>query len=232
MNNFRDKLQIFVIGLLMGILLGGGFFLLKLDEYLSNFQANKADKGTISEEEVSEQKISEKVPRPSKEKNQENQSRKSSPGNDSISALQSRVHNRNESLLDSLSADSLDLLDDEIIVRKDELLNSRSVELIFIGSTKKNKDSLLQKLTGIKEGQDNPIYKVEFWRSPLNYRGYKMSRNKLVLFGIGSSEPIILYKLEDRFYLKHLQNSYRLDFTDGFRPFDRVTDEEVLAKLQ
>lgn len=232
MNNFKDKLQIFVIGLLMGILLGGGFFLLKLDQYLTNFQFIKSEKGTISEETVNQMKATENAQKFTKEKLRENQSRKSTASTDTFSTMQSNTRNGKDYLEDSLLTDSLDLLDEEIVVRKDELLTSRAVELIYIGSTKKHKDSLLQKLTGIREGQDNPVYKVEFWRSPLNYRGYKMSKNKLVLFGIGSTEPIILYKLDDHFYLKHLQNSYHLDFTDAFRPFDRVTDEEVLARLQ
>ena len=46
---FRDKLQVFFLGFLLGIVLGGGFFLLKFDSYIKDLSfykslTNKDDK--------------------------------------------------------------------------------------------------------------------------------------------------------------------------------------------
>ena len=34
LSYFRDKLQVFFLGLLFGLVIGGGFFLLKMDQYV------------------------------------------------------------------------------------------------------------------------------------------------------------------------------------------------------
>ena len=39
---FRDKLQVFFLGLLLGLVLGGGFFLLKLDQYVKELSFYKS----------------------------------------------------------------------------------------------------------------------------------------------------------------------------------------------
>jgi hypothetical protein len=73
---------------------------------------------------------------------------------------------------------------------------------------------------------------VEFWSSPLNYRGYKMNRSKLVLYGFSDPEGVRLFKLDDEVYLHTGSAVYRLDFSNDFRPYERVTSEVILGKLK
>jgi hypothetical protein len=125
---------------------------------------------------------------------------------------------------------------DEIIVRKDEMMDAKTIDVTLVGSAdiKTAKDSLLEKESGIRDESKSPVtaYQVEFWQSPVNYKGYKMLKNKIVLFGVGLSDNLKLYKIEDALYLKQQQNVYRLAFTSDFHQFESVKDANVLAKIK
>jgi hypothetical protein len=65
----------------------------------------------------------------------------------------------------------------------------------------------------------------------LNYKGYKMSTGKIVLYGINPVTPVNLVLEEDSYYLLVNQNAFKLDFTDDYKPFERITDKTLLKKL-
>lgn len=89
--------------------------------------------------------------------------------------------------------------------RDDFLCNSNQNE---------KRDSLL--VNNIKEADDNGLY-VEFWRSPINYTGYKLSKNTLVLFGIYQYTSIMLRYLQNGILeLEYLDNKINLKCTDDF----------------
>lgn len=225
-RSFRDKLQVFFLGLLSGLVLGGGFFLLKLDEYVKQFgKTFSGDKdSTVFSEPIAEEK-------PEKDKNK-TKNRTDSPSKNKTGDSLLTDNNPNDTLVyDSLGGPSADVEksgSDEIVIRKDELLGQRSAGVTDL--SKSETDTTLQKLSGIREVGVKAL-QVEFWRSPLNYRGYKMSKNKLVLFGSDPADELQLYKLEETIYMKNRAGVFRLDFTSDFRQPERISDASLLARL-
>src|ERR1041385_93785 len=67
---FRDKLQVFFLGLLFGLVLGGGFFVLKLDQYVKelSFYKSLTQKDDKTAEMLPEVKPETENPKPKKVK--------------------------------------------------------------------------------------------------------------------------------------------------------------------
>ncbi|MCX6295511.1 MAG: hypothetical protein NTX97_05505, partial [Bacteroidetes bacterium] len=88
--------------------------------------------------------------------------------------------------------------------------------------------------SGIKDDRNTSkqFLNIEFWSSPLNYKGYKMSKYKLVLYGIASAEGLKLFKLDDDIYMKSASFVYHLDAFGDFKPYERITDESIINKLK
>ncbi|HXC05569.1 MAG TPA: hypothetical protein VNZ86_12495 [Bacteroidia bacterium] len=243
MAGFKDKLQVFFLGLLLGIILGGAFFLLKIDQYLKelsfNLARNHRTETTVEKQDKKEEPQTEKnleKPRSfaftgSHVTNSVSDSVKSSGG------LVKTVRERADSVhsADSLSAKTPN---ENIVIRKDEMLTSRTLELLNISAIASNagssRDSLPSKLAGVREdhtaGRQFRI--LEFWTSPLNYRGYKMNHNKLVLYGLPDSDGLKLYQLDDEIYLQNGVQTYHLEYGNDFRPYEKVNSEVLLSKLK
>ena len=131
---------------------------------------------------------------------------------------------------------------ENIVVKRDEFILSKPIEIInfdFKGSNKnQNKsDSLLALNTGIKDNKKAPndpkfIYMVEYWQSPLNYKGYRLGVNKFVFFGLDPDEPISAYFWKGNYYLKWRDNFYFLQENDGFESFEKVNQPELISLTQ
>jgi hypothetical protein len=136
---------------------------------------------------------------------------------------------------DSLIAEK-EQSDSNIVVMTNQLITISSLPVKNIDSVSSNKsnarsDSMLASMTNTSNEGDPPVYRVEFWQSPLNFKGYKMSLGKLVLYGINSTGHVALVKGDDGYYLLANQSAYKVIYTDDFKPFERVTDRMVLKKL-
>lgn len=236
MSHFKDRLQVFVIGLMLGLLIGCGFFILKLDDYFTelNFYKQLSQK----QKEKTEVKMEDKAITKSKE----NQSR-NKLSYKPISTVDNMDSTKKEAAVLNTYVDSLAIRDttvvnantnNEIVVRKDELLATRQVDMANLSVNANDKDSLLQKVSGIRDDKNTvkQSMNVEFWRSPINYRGYKMAKNKIVLFGVAEQDDIKLYHLDDASYIRLQQGVFKIDYTNDFRQFERINDESVLARLK
>jgi hypothetical protein len=212
---FRDKFQVFILGLLFGLVLGGGFFVLKLDQYVKelSFYKSLTEKDSKTGDPVQEENREEDKEQPKKVKKQAVRSDSSdivsdnSP-TDGDTALPT-VYNGNNA---------------EIVVRKDEQLAEKTYSIINLDS--KRADSLSGK--EISAGN----LAVEFWKSPLNYHGYKFIRNKLVLFGYGDQDLVSVFKVDNTTVLKCLTGVFRIEPTTEFHQLERITDENTLSKIQ
>lgn len=218
--HFGNRLQVFFLGFLLGIVMGGGFFLLKLDGVVKELGLEKTFTDQGQEQDGSEEDPSKTNPKttPKKDKKQNGQ-------NVAISDSADYAMNGDTSLPSVFNTDG----GDEIVVRKDELLSEKVVSLVNLDGTNLI-DSIRSKEAGIREEPGRSIT-IEFWQSPLNYRGYKLSRNRLVLFGFDQEEQVSLYRLESSVFMKSNSGVFRLENTADFRQFERVTDEALLAKL-
>lgn len=218
--HFGNRLQVFFLGLLLGVVLSGGFFLLKLDDYVKDFAMNnslinqtKDENETVVEDNTDDTK-------PVKPK-------KTTP-------KETTTANIEDTTSVEMNPDTATGLADggnegDIVVRKNELLGEKVVQLVNLDGTKAI-DSIRSKEAGIKEDPGKSLT-VEFWQSPLNSKGYTMSRSRLILFGFAAEEQVALYKLDNMMFMKIAGGVFRLENTADFRQMERVTDEVLLAKL-
>ena len=126
----------------------------------------------------------------------------------------------------------ISLTDEDIIVRRDELLESRSLELIVLdGKAKSNKSDSLLKLID-NNGNEKTQFKIEFWKSPINYRGFKMIRNNIIAFGLETSENCKLFSYEQQYYLKHGSAVYKIYLTSDFQSFTKINDESIIKLMR
>lgn len=241
MDNLKKKSQVFIVGVMVGLIIAGGFFILKLDDYFKELNFYKKVAETFSSasknNEVPVKLDDIASSKEKKENDNKTKIKKTSTGNSDIKTdyvLDADTLNAH-SIKDSLRTENSN--PDDIVVRKDELLFTKTLEIFNLSPVASNvnpKDSLLQKVSGVNDDRMNTkqFLNMEFWHSPLNYKGYKMSKYKLVLYGITSSDGIKLYKLEDVIYLKNSGMVYRLDYASDFKPYERITDESIINKLK
>jgi hypothetical protein len=121
------------------------------------------------------------------------------------------------------------LSDDGLVVKKDEMLFSKFLEIIETNNAGNLPDS--SNVFGNRNKQIAGRLWVEFWRSPLNYRGYKYGRNKLVVYGISEYDGIKMLKNKEEIYLKYNTSYYKISNSDDFIPFNKVIDELTLLEL-
>lgn len=208
---------------MLGLLVGVGFFILKLDDYFQELSVYKK----LS------RKVEERV-----EDIKERNDKKSSKRNIKINKIPTQpdsiisTDEKPDTLQNELTSldSTVQKTEEEIIVRKDELIASKNIDIINIADTKQERDTIMQQVSGVKEDYKSPN-KIEFWKSPINYKGYKMTRNKIVLYGINATDPFSVFKIDDAFYLKHLTNVYKLEYTNDFKQFEKVSDPSLQAKL-
>ena len=117
---------------------------------------------------------------------------------DSLISLKNRIDSLNASEEVSIAVkqdsndfgfDSLLISGEDILVERDLLLSSELIKIEHamdeekIDTTDVLMDSLKYKLN-IEESKPSEYLKVELWKSPLNYRGYKMSKSTLIVYGL------------------------------------------------
>lgn len=251
MSNFKEKSQSFIIGLMAGLLIAGGFFILKLDDYFKelNFYKNIA-KTFVSDSKNLESSVkSEETAPPQEKKIKPNISK-----NKAVSVIDSTGEKKTNTDLvldadtlkkylsmDTVASNTTSTISatssEEIVVRKDELLSTKTIEIInlsHVASSRNSKDSLLQKVSGIKDDKNGTkqFINIELWQSPLNYKGYKMSKYKIALYGLTSLEGLKVYILDDVIYLKSGAIVNKLENSSEFRPYERITEESLISKLK
>jgi len=107
----------------------------------------------------------------------------------------------------------------EINISQDELIYSSLMypegeKNHWVCSTKSEYDSVL--VNNVVRSINDGLY-VEFWRSPINSTGYKLTNNTLVLYGIYEYKKIKLKYTEDGYIeLKYKNNDLLLHCNDNF----------------
>lgn len=125
----------------------------------------------------------------------------------------------------------------EIVVKKDQLLVNitlKSIDINGQNSKEDNPESSIAKNTADKlnpsgglpesENKKTENYNVEFWVSPVNYKGYKLIHDKLILFGIEEPDAVQLYSKENMLWMKYGQDFYTLEPSDDFESLIKLTE--------
>ncbi len=124
--------------------------------------------------------------------------------------------------------------DTDVVVMTNQLVSVISAPLKNKDSVnKKNEetDSALEAMSDINDTKAPVFFRVEFWKSPLNYKGYKMSRGKVVLYGINPVATATVTIEGGTDYLLINESAFRMEYTDDYKPFERITDKTLLKKL-
>jgi hypothetical protein len=237
MKSFKEKVPVFLLGLMFGVLIAGSFFILKLDDYLKDLSVYKTITNSFGDKPSEVKELSRTPARSTKPSKKNKHKQIVLESVDTIPSKPSRVNKTVPvDTMGMLSTDSIGSSQENIIVKKDELISTITLEInnVSPASSRAAKDSLLQKVSGIRDDRNagKQMINVEFWRSPLNYKGYKLSKYKMVLYGIPGSEGIKIYRLDDVIYLKYNSFIYRLDYVSEFKPYERITDENITSKLR
>jgi len=143
----------------------------------------------------------------------------------------------------SLPADSVTVTseDENIVVKQDQLLIATTMIVEDKSEEGKEVDESLSKgavehmnpAADLPEKEEPPSsFVIEFWVSPINYRGYKMSKNKLVLFGIEEPDAVKLYRVNDGIYMSYLKEYYRLNDTFDFMSYQKLKEAEIPLALK
>lgn len=235
MSSFKEKSYGFIIGILVGLIVAGGFFIFKLDDYFKELNFYKSVSNTFStDEKVSLPEVKESTTNEAKEKKKKAKLVSTVTNEEDLDEDKLSKTDSNKVVKDSLTLENPS--SDDVIVRKDELLSTKTLEVINMDPVAKmnGKDSLLQKVSGIKDDRNSSkqFINIEFWSSPLNYKGYKMSKYKLILYGVASPEGLKIFKLDDVVYLKNAAFVYRLDTSGDFKPYERISDESIISRLK
>ena len=131
----------------------------------------------------------------------------------------------------------------EIVVKKDQLLISIKLQAEELGGGKteaeKNESSIakstVEKLNpsgGLPEIEERSTfeYMVEFWVSPVNYKGYKLIDNRLILFGIEEPDAVRLFLINKKLWMKYGQDYFSIIPTDKFESLIKSSENPSAQK--
>ena len=213
----------FVVGLLIGILIGGFWATKQLENFLVlTGIRGKSDLTIVKPDSVKQEpKTQREMTGFTKSGQKYEQSKSLSDNSSEFSAADSTV------------ADTVVKTDvSDVMIRKDKMLSTCKIPFLagYLDKRKKEQylDSLLIDDRTQSKSQGQLI--VEFWNSPLNYRGYKMSKSKLILFGLEPTDDVVVKQVESAIYMKYGNLFFRLCYTDVFMPLQQVTNEALLKR--
>jgi hypothetical protein len=207
---FTRKIPTFVFGLSIGLIVGVGFFVFKINDIF-----NKMKDAAKSQITVVEQPI----------KNADKESEEKRKDKERFKIDLGKTSKVNYSEVDSLIRES-----SQINIATDELLSVKNVKIIKISPSGSTGDSLAADVAGVKENTSD-LYFIEFWKTPLNSKGYRFSKNKILLYGFIDYNNVSLYELDNSYYIKSSDQVYKLFYGADFKSLERVVDTGLLAKI-
>lgn len=213
---FKYKIPPFVFGVSVGLLAGVAFFIFKIDDYIKKINKPSIDNIKIVEQTVKEDSGDDKKSR----KEDGNDRQKHKP---SINTKHSPNINYNE-------VDELLKEEEAIKVAQEELLSVKNIKVINL-DMRSRKDTLTGQLAGVTSSDYPNMFFVEFWKTPLNSKGYRMTRNRVILYGLSDFSSITIYKVDDNYYLKNDDLVYKISAGTEFKPMEPVNDSELLARI-
>ncbi|MES2131825.1 MAG: hypothetical protein V4506_05700 [Bacteroidota bacterium] len=209
---FKYKIPPFVFGVSIGLLVGVAFFMFKIDDYIKKINRPTIDNIKIVEHTVSEDSHTNKEAKAKTEYEHK-----------------ATINTKNSPNINYSEVDAL-LKEEAIHVAQEELLSVKNIKVINL-DVKSKKDTLTGQLAGVTSADYPNMFFVEFWKTPLNSKGYRMTRNRVILYGLSDFSSITIYKVDDNYYLKNDDVVYKISSGTEFKPMELVNDTELLAKI-
>lgn len=150
---------------------------------------------------------------------------------DSLLSLKTRVYSLSNfqgsdtirvSDSNSIVMDSFKIKGEDIYVERDVLLSTELVRINILNNQSKTDSNnvLIDSLkTALNIIADPPVefLQIEFWKSPLNYRGYKMSKSTLVVYGLINELILSVYADNGFVFLTTNESNYQFEQTIDFK---------------
>jgi hypothetical protein len=209
MLKLKYKIPPFVFGVTIGLLIGIVFFIFKIDDYIK-----KISKPSIESIKITEQSMDGLLDQ----------------NEDTISIKKLRLSAKKSPTINYSEVDQLLNDEEDLNIAKEELLSVKNIKVIDLDATKKQ-DTLVGQLAGVTTTNFPNLFFVEFWKTPLNSKGYRMTRNRVILYGLSDFSSITIYKVDDNFYLKNDEFVYKISAGTEFKSLEIVNDSELLAKI-
>lgn len=207
----KRKIPTFIFGVSIGLIIGVAFFVFKINDVFNRIKTSATEQITVIEQPVKNIPSDEET---DKKKNKE----------------RFKINLSKGQKVDYKEVDSLIAMDSRINIATDELLTVKNVKAIQIGGNDSGRDSLAAKLAHVDENTSN-LYFIEFWKTPLNSKGYRFSKNKIMLYGFVDFNNVLLYELDNSYYIKCSDQVYKLFYGSDFKQLERVVDTDLLAKI-
>lgn len=238
----KNKVFIFTIGLVAGLTIGV-LFSVAIKELIAQFKELhiSLNRINIRQSQLSQRldsiqgKLVPDTKKPAAMQAQAN-AKPITPSTARNNAPQQDAKNSTSSAKTDLSAKAGSEDDSNVVVMTNQLVSVLSVHLRNMDTNSINKksvetDSTLASMSDVDNTKSPANYRIEFWKSPLNYKGYKMSDGKIILYGLVPDMPVNIILIDDNYYLQVAQAVYKIEFTDEYRPFEKVLDKTILKKL-
>ena len=206
----KRKIPSFIFGLSVGLIIGVAFFVFKITDVFNKLKDSAKEQITVIQQPVKTVKTNEAEQKKDGERFK-------------INLSKSQQVNYSE-------VDSLIKQDSKLNIATDELLMVKNIKSINIGDNVNAQDTLAARLAHVEETSSD-LYFVEFWKTPLNSKGYRFSKNKIMLYGFQDFNNVLLYQLDNSYYIKCSEQVYRLFYGGDFRQLERVVDVDLLAKI-
>lgn len=205
----KRKIPSFVFGVSIGLLIGIAFFLFKIDSIFNKLKSSiTSDKITVVEQKVETDEEKQKA------KNKE----------------RFKIKTNNQSRVNYKEVDSIINSDANINIAVDQLLSTKQLKAIVLNASTES-DTLAQSIAGVNNNPISDSYTIEFWRTPLNSKGYRFIKNKIMLYGFTDHNNVLLYILNGHYFIKSFEVVYEIESNSEFQPFLRVNNADVLSKL-
>lgn len=223
MAGFREKITPFTFGLSIGLLAACLFFIFKLDDYIRRIDfSSLAQKNRVTEEVVKpaagkDTEKTEKEEKPSHKKSEPAPEKRETQPFISVNNINDSAYTESETYR----------------VLKEELQSVKNiyVKMLNPGPKTTSKDSLVASLAGITLPDEKEFFMIEFWKTPLNSKGYKMTRSRLLIYGYNEGKDLQLVKDEDRYYLRNNNIIYNLSYSAEFKPLERSSENGISEKF-
>ncbi|MBK7817224.1 MAG: hypothetical protein IPJ60_06380 [Sphingobacteriaceae bacterium] len=105
-----------------------------------------------------------------------------------------KIKVNNQARVNYKEVDSIINSDARINVVVDQLLSSKLIKIINLTNSNNN-DTLAQNVSGVNSIQSDS-YVMEFWKTPLNSKGYRFQKNKIMLYGINDHNDLLYISLK------------------------------------
>jgi hypothetical protein len=206
----KRKIPTFIFGVSIGLAIGSAIFVFKITDVFNKLKESAREQITVIEQPIKNVELRDEQ----KQKDRE----------------RFKINIGKNTKLNLREADSLISDDSNINIATDELLSVKNIKVIRIDDNFSSNDTLAAKLAHVEENYSD-LYFVEFWKTPLNSKGYSFSKNKIMLYGFFDFNTVLLYQLDNSFYLKISDQVYKLFYGGDFRRLERVLDTDLLAKI-